>query len=203
MTDRIRQHGASAPRTFFVCAAITICAASRPAAAEAPDAAQPLPATIPANTFAYTSARLADVPPEFRLRARTSARSGTAAETERAPYPNAASASPRVRAAHLEAANARFVDRSAIINRLKEMDSLQLIRFWETKDLCLYFGVDERGFAGLNLTRRKAPGAGRSDDDAERDSERRVAVDHYRKLTGERSPTFPPAPSLHASLASD
>jgi hypothetical protein len=142
------------------------------------------------------------VPESFRYQPRERARdaiSATATETNgRASAPTGA----RLRAAHLAASGTEFVDRSAVINRLKELDSLQLIRFWETKDVCLYLGVSEDGFAGLNLTRRNTVSAGRSNDgeDDKAFRARSVAVNQFVELTGERRPTFPAPPSLHAAL---
>lgn len=204
MTKRQRTDALSATSTLTACAALLLALAGSSAAAETTAGTNSdSPDTLPPNVFTYTSARLAGVPETFRLHPRApDATASTAVDRIPASLPQPA-ARARVRAAHLAAAEARFVDRSAVINRLKELDSLQLIRFWESQELCLYLGVSDRGFAGLNLTRRRAPDAGGDDEADDADRARRLAVTRFVELTGERAPTFPQPPSIHASLAAE
>lgn len=206
MTKRQCRMNRSAPAALLACAAATISIAAAPAFAESQphdDAAATSGPALEVNNFTYTSARLADIPDSFRYQPRERYRQAIPAPAVDAAGHDPAQSRPHTRIAHLAASDTEFVDRSAVINRLKELDSLQLIRFWESEDLCLYLGVSDRGFAGLNLTRRNTTASGRSDGDDDEFRARSTAVRQFVELTGERRPTFPAPPSLHAALAGD
>ena len=208
MTKRQCRMNRSAPAALLACAAATISIAAAPAVADSQphDDAAAISGPAPGvNNFTYTSARLADIPDSFRYQPRDRHRQVMPAPAGDAAGHDAAQSRAGARVARLSASNTEFVDRSAVINRLKELDSLQLIRFWESEDLCLYLGVSDRGFAGLNLTLRDTTASGRSGggDDDDAFLARSTAVRQFIELTGERQPTFPAPPSLHAALAGD
>lgn len=59
-----------------------------------------------------------------------------------------------------------YRDRAPLITRLKELDGLRLLTFWETRAFAVFFGVSREGIAGLNITQKKDPSADK-DEDAE------------------------------------
>lgn len=48
-----------------------------------------------------------------------------------------------------------YRDRAALITRLKELDGLRLLTFWETRAFAVFFGVSRDGIAGLNISQKK------------------------------------------------
>ena len=62
-----------------------------------------------------------------------------------------------------------FVDRSALVNVVREQDSLELWRLWSNASARVYFGVGPTGFAGLNVSPLKRPRKIRSRASAQRD----------------------------------
>ncbi len=47
-----------------------------------------------------------------------------------------------------------YADRAALITRLKELDGLRLLTFWETRAFAVFLGVSRDGIAGLNIARK-------------------------------------------------
>jgi hypothetical protein len=60
-----------------------------------------------------------------------------------------------------------YRDRAPLITRLKELDGLRLLTFWETRAFAVFFGVSRDGIAGLNITQKKEPGTEEDDDEDE------------------------------------
>ena len=86
----------------------------------------------------------------------------------------------RHRAAHAARADARILrddgsairpmdyrDRAPLITRLKELDGLRLLTFWETRAFAIFFGVSRDGFAGLNITQKKDRAPEQEEEEAE------------------------------------
>ena len=44
-----------------------------------------------------------------------------------------------------------FVDRSAMVNVLRELDGIEIVRIWSNKSTRVYFGVGPTGLAGFNF----------------------------------------------------
>ena len=60
-----------------------------------------------------------------------------------------------------------YRDRAPLITRLKELDGLRLLTFWETRAFAVFFGVSRDGIAGLNISQKKDPGTEEDDDEEE------------------------------------
>lgn len=58
-----------------------------------------------------------------------------------------------------------YRDRAALITRLRELDGLRLLTFWETRAFAVFFGVSRDGIAGLNITRNKDGAPDRQEDE--------------------------------------
>lgn len=63
-----------------------------------------------------------------------------------------------------------YRDRAPLITRLKELDGLRLLTFWETRAFAVFFGVSRDGIAGLNIAQNK-------DSAPEREEEKANPVD--------------------------
>ncbi|WP_405222102.1 hypothetical protein [Lentisalinibacter sediminis] len=63
-----------------------------------------------------------------------------------------------------------YRDRAPLITRLKELDGLRLLTFWETRAFAVFFGVSRDGVAGLNIAQKK-------DDVPEREEEKANPAD--------------------------
>jgi len=59
-----------------------------------------------------------------------------------------------------------YRDRTPLITRLKELDGLRLLTFWETRAFAVFFGVSREGIAGLNITQKKNHRPDGNDDEA-------------------------------------
>jgi hypothetical protein len=57
-----------------------------------------------------------------------------------------------------------YRDRAPLITRLKELDGLRLLTFWETRAFAVFFGVSRDGIAGLNITQKYEPETEEDDD---------------------------------------
>lgn len=57
--------------------------------------------------------------------------------------------------------NTYLSNRTSLVNTIRTRRGLSLLTFYESRDRCLFFGINERGFAGINfmpvrsLTRKK------------------------------------------------
>ena len=120
-------------------------APTQPAAAATPSAAGEIIAR-PVSSAATLGFTL--LPPRFRHTALPAIRSAGAGDGD---------ASPAIGAMD-------YRDRAPLITRLKELDGLRLLTFWETRAFSVFFGVSREGIAGLNIAQKK-------DDPAERDDE--------------------------------
>ncbi len=59
-----------------------------------------------------------------------------------------------------------YRDRAPLITRLKELDGLRLLTFWETRAFAVFFGVSRDGIAGLNIAQKKDGPVERDDEEA-------------------------------------
>lgn len=60
-----------------------------------------------------------------------------------------------------------YRDRAALITRLKELDGLRLLTFWETRAFAVFFGVSRDGIAGLNIAQKKDIAPERDEEEAQ------------------------------------
>ncbi len=68
----------------------------------------------------------------------------------------------------IDSSEVAFADRSALVTRLRELDGLRLITFWETPVMTVFFGLSSDGFAGLNVRRSRS--GNRDEDESVRSS---------------------------------
>ena len=59
-----------------------------------------------------------------------------------------------------------YRDRAPLITRLKELDGLRLLTFWETRVFAVFFGVSRDGIAGLNIAQKKDGAPERDEEEA-------------------------------------
>ncbi len=91
------------------------------------------------------------LPARFRHRAAHAARADTG---------NLRDAGPGIRTMD-------YTDRAALITRLKELDGLRLLTFWETRAFAVFFGVSRDGIAGLNIARKQDGAPEREEEEAD------------------------------------
>lgn len=71
----------------------------------------------------------------------------------RADVAPGAAAEPATR---FEPTEMTFTDRSALVTRLRELDGLRLITFWDSPAMTVFFGLSRDGFAGLNVRQSRS-----------------------------------------------
>lgn len=124
-----------------------------PVSASEPPTEFSAPMATDANTLAFEL-----LPPRFRPRVSGPARQWTS-ETARAH---------RRYAESLVAPDYR--DRAPLVTRLRELNGLSLVTFWDARAFTVFFGVSRDGFAGLNIA-QKTDRLGGSDDDEDEPAE--------------------------------
>lgn len=145
-------------------AAFLLTAAVLPGAATASETGASPPEMTHANAAALLSSAPKTLgyellPERFRHRSVHASRSVPA----RAVTARAATARARYTAS---LAGVDYRDRAALITRLKELDDLKLLTFWETRAFAVFFGVSREGLAGLNVS-QKSDRSGDENEDEE------------------------------------
>ena len=96
---------------------------------------------------------------------------------------------PRHAALGLGTLDAGYVpDRLSFVNTLRARRGLSLLTLWEGAGRCLFFGINERGRAGINFVRMRTL---RNTATVEN-----PLHEMYAELTGQARPTFPEPPRL-------
>ena len=143
----------------------TVLGAEPPAAAPIMTASNPGAAQVWHTDLPMTQTLgFQSLPDRFRHRPQLRHTSPRVAATPQSTSPRMHSPpSPRI-----DSSEVAFADRSALVTRLRELDGLRLITFWESPVMTVFFGLSSDGFAGLNVRRSRS--GNRDDDESARSS---------------------------------